>query len=301
MGALVGLVLHVHKTHMCNFCHFMHAEINLPAMYDIEHMYNNFHMRDKFVQLMFAWCSREVTTKKACLDILDEGGSRWTWFMALLHWMPISEAALDYMHNFYFGITKNLFMDFLANRYLLNKKMWDLVDTTLASIQWPTGIGHLPTNISPCLENHLLPKADQWCQWLNIQCTMLWLCWRDANDKIPRDVPPIPANTKSNPTFLRNLDEIYEIFLYDLIAECILASEHISMDELHLSIHLVPNHHLAMHYPEIFWLFGPECFNGEQEKVKHNGKAGGQMELILLRNWVRKHRFYKLAKCKNMN
>ncbi|EIW57889.1 uncharacterized protein TRAVEDRAFT_38232 [Trametes versicolor FP-101664 SS1] len=295
-----GAASHAHKTHMCNFCHATHDEINLASGYDVE----NFRMRDDFEQLAYAWRSREATSARARKHILDEGGSRWTEFMAIPGWMPVSRAALDYMHNFYLGIMKNLFMDFLVDGYLFNKKMWDQFDVIMASIKWPSGIGRLPTNLG---ENHSLPKADQWRRWLNIQPTMLWLCWRDAEDRISRTAPDIPGNAKSTPMFLRNLKEIYDIFLYASIAERILASESISMEEemLRLGIHLVPNHHLAMHYPDFFRLFGPvyawwlyaqERFNGEQERVNHNGKAGGEMELTLLRNWVGKHRFYELVR-----
>ncbi|CDO73340.1 hypothetical protein BN946_scf185008.g103 [Trametes cinnabarina] len=306
-----GAASHAHNVHMCNFCHATHDEINLPAGYNVE----EFRMCDDYAQLAFAWRSREAVLKAARQRILDEGGSHWTEFMALPGWMPVSHAALDYMHNFYLGITKNLFMDFLADGYLLNKKMWDLFDDVLGTIKWPSGIGRLPTNLG---ENHSLPKADQWRRWLNIQCTMLWLCWRDDSDHIPRTAPPIPANTKQDPGFIRNLREIYEVFIYASVAERFLARENISMDDVHcghhylrrccqemlcLGVHLVPNHHLAMHYPEIFRLFGPvyawwlyaqERYNGEQEKVKHNGKSGGEMELTLLRNWVGKHQFYEL-------
>ncbi|KAH9849688.1 hypothetical protein C2E23DRAFT_736978 [Lenzites betulinus] len=228
-------------------------------------------------------------------------------FMAIPGWMPVTHAALDYMHNFYLGITKNLFMDFLVNGYLLDKKMWGQFDTVMASIEWPSGIGRLPTNLG---ENHSLPKADQWRRWLNIQSTMLWLCWRDSDDRISRTAPAVPGNAKTTPVFIRNLKEIYDIFIYASVAERILASESISMEEemLRLGIHLVPNHHLAMHYPVVFRLFGPvyawwlyaqERFNGEQERVNHNGKAGGEMELTLLRNWVGKHRFYELVSADN--
>ncbi len=123
-------------------------------------------MCDDFEQLAFAWRSRDATSARARKHILDEGGSRWTEFMAIPGWMPVSRAALDYMHNFYralsklcglmifphtfmaVGITKNLFMDFLVNGYLFNKKMWDQFDTIMVSIKWPSGIGHLPTNVS---------------------------------------------------------------------------------------------------------------------------------------------------------
>lgn len=71
-----------------------------------------------------------------------------------------------------------------------------------------------------------------------------------------------------------------------------------------LGVHLVPNFHYAMHYPQFFRLFGPvyawwlfahERFNGELEKVNLNGHASGEMELSLMRNWITKHRLYELV------
>jgi hypothetical protein len=71
---------------------------------------------------------------------------------------------------------------------------------------------------------------------------------------------------------------------------------------LDLGIHLVINHHLAMHYEDMIKLFGPiygwwlfafERFNGMLEKVNHNGHDGGRMELTLLRNWVQTHLIYE--------
>jgi hypothetical protein len=72
---------------------------------------------------------------------------------------------------------------------------------------------------------------------------------------------------------------------------------------LALGIHLVINHHLAMHYEDMIKLFGPiygwwlfafERFNGLLEKVKHNGHDGGRMEITLMRNWVQTHLIYEL-------
>lgn len=70
-----------------------------------------------------------------------------------------------------------------------------------------------------------------------------------------------------------------------------------------LGIHLVINHHMAMHYYDMikrfgpvygWWLFAFERFNGLLEKVKLNGHDGGRMEVTLLRNWVQSHLLYEL-------
>ena len=231
-----------------------------------------------------------------------------------------------------------MFTDFLANSYCLDKKMWETLEATVNSIKWPSGIGRLPTNVrNPYLtgmtsliacytstqlaENHSLAKADQWRRWANIQCTVLWICWRNQYDRIRTCPPDVPAGAKKQPTFNRtSLPAIYDIFLKTLIVERTLAAKSISMEDvnrghgylvhdvcqamLRLGVHLVPNHHLAMHYPRIFrlggpayawWLYAQERFNGEQETVNHNGHAGGEMELTLLRNWVAKHRLYELV------
>ncbi|GBE85854.1 hypothetical protein SCP_0803760 [Sparassis crispa] len=58
-----------------------------------------------------------------------------------------------------------------------------------------------------------------------------------------------------------------------------------------------------MHYTDIFkrfgpayswWLFAFEHCNGEQEQVKLNGHAEGEMEVTMMRNWVAKHRLHEL-------
>ncbi|TFK78562.1 hypothetical protein K466DRAFT_507108, partial [Polyporus arcularius HHB13444] len=161
-------------------------------------------------------------------------------------------------------------------------------------------------------ENKGLPKADQWRRWVNIQVTVLWAVWRDEEDKIRTEAPEVPHNAKMKPTFTRNLLKIYQLFQYASLAERILAAKSISMEEVQhghrylrwcceemvrLGIHMVPNFHFAMHYPQFFELFGPvyawwlfahERFNGELEQVNLNGHADGEMELTLMRNWIAK-------------
>lgn len=165
-----------------------------------------------------------------------------------------------------------------------------------------------------------MQKADQWRRWIHIQPTVLWLCWRDDNDSIPTSAPNIPGNVKHKPTFRRNLQDIYRTLMYLSIAERILANKMLSMSDvqqgqryiqlhcqelLRLGVHLLPNHHLSMHYSDIFrrfgpayvwWLFAFERFNGDQESVNINGRGGGEVEMTLIRNWVSKHRLFELVR-----
>lgn len=155
-------------------------------------------------------------------------------------------------------------------------------------------------------------------RWVEIQPTILWLCWQDENGRIPKSAPPIPAQAKSIPKFRRQLDEIYELALFLLVSDHILAAKSISMDEVtkghwyltmynhgavKLGIPLVINNHLAMHYPSCYrfgptytwWLYGFERCNGDQKKVNLNGHADSEMELTLARDWVQKHCLYELV------
>lgn len=78
---------------------------------------------------------------------------------------------------------------------------------------------------------------------------------------------------------------------------------------LRIEAHLTINHHLAMHYVDIFrrfgpayvwWLFAFERCNGEQEQVNTNGRAGGEMELTLMRSWVGKHQLFELVRVRGL-
>lgn len=112
---------------------------------------------------------------------------------------------------------------------------------------------------------------------------------------------------------------IYQNSLYLSVAERILAKHEISLDNVRrgqryikrhcdgllcLDIHLVMNHHLAMHYEPVFtgfgpsyawWLFAFKRCNGDQEQVELNGHADGIMELTMMRNAVGKQRLHELV------
>ncbi|KAL6307607.1 hypothetical protein BKA93DRAFT_815915 [Sparassis latifolia] len=207
--------------------------------------------------------------------------------------MPVATTALDYMHNFY-SIIKEMHNKVLDEGYLLDAAGWRLME------------------------------ENQWRCWVNVQTTVMWICWRDKNDKIPHREPPIPSNAKHELTFRRYLDEVYQLLIYLSVAERILASKAISMDEvgrgqhylqkfsqgmLALGAHLVINHHMSMHYSLVFksfgpahawWLFAFERCNGEQEAVNLNGHAEGEMETTLMRNWLAKQRLYELVEFVSM-
>lgn len=199
---------------------------------------------------------------------------------------------------------------------------------------WPSGIGRLPTNVSSflltnsclfitiCLQlgdDNSLPKADQWRRLSSIHPVVLWVCWKDQRSRIKKVAPTVPANAKTQPKFRRNLPAIYNLVLYLSVAERILASKAMSVNDvdrgqrylqlycqgLHkIGAHQTINNHLAMHYSLVFrrfspayatWLFGFERFNGVLENVNLNGHGGGEMEYSLARECVGKHRLYELV------
>lgn len=161
---------------------------------------------------------------------------------------------------------------------------------------------------------------DQWRQWSAVMPIILWLCWRNEANQIKLSVPSIPARTKKPPTFKRDLKEIYRLSLYLSAAERIMAARSVTLEtvdrgqlylqrfclgSLRLGIHMLPNHHLAMHYRLIFELYGPcyawwlfsfERFNGLNEKVNLNGHENGEMELSVMRSWLYKHRIHELVR-----
>ncbi|KAI0826846.1 hypothetical protein BC628DRAFT_1410053 [Trametes gibbosa] len=309
---LEAFAAHNHKKNPCYFCKISHSDINAPEGYDI----NNFVLRDEWEQVRHAFAYRDTSSARSQKTLFEENGQRWAKLFELPGWMP-SGCAIDFMHNYYLGIGKEMYSAFLVRGHLLNKNMWRRLEITVNSITWPSGIGRLPTNLG---ENHSFAKADQWRRFVNIQCTVLWTVWGNDQDEIRKTPPSVPSTVKGIKSFsCDNLPYIYDIFLFASVAERILAAKSISMDEvfrghsylqrvcvhmLHLGLHLLPNHHLAMHYLDIFRLFGPvyawwlyahERFNGIQEKVRTNGKAEGEMEITMTRNWIAKQRLYELA------
>ncbi|TBU31210.1 hypothetical protein BD311DRAFT_132047 [Dichomitus squalens] len=290
---LKGTALHSHKTHLCGCCSAEHSDLNTEAGYDCE----NFTLRDDWEMLAASFRAKQVTSKKKRKEILDETGKRYSVMDELTGWLPVSTSAIDFMHNFY-GMASHMFKEILIGGYLLDADGWRRLQDVVNSIQWPSGIGRLPSNLG---ENRGLPKADQWRRWVNIQCTVLWSVWRGEDDRIRQSAPDIPSNAKARPKFERNLIKIYCVFIYASLAEWILAAKTISKQEVEhghrflqwscqemvaLGIHLVPNFHYSMHYPQFFRLFGPvyawwlfahERFNGELEKVNINGHADGHI------------------------
>lgn len=166
--------------------------------------------------------------------------------------------------------------------------------------------------------NQSLKKADEWRRLLTITPILLWWSWKNDDDEILNVPPPIPPNATQIPEHSRNPSLIYSAVLLLCVAVRILASREISMTQarlgqtflteyikalLALKVHLVINHHMAMHYLRMIKLFGPvygwwlfafERFNGMLEKVKTNGKDGGRSEQTLLRNWLMTHLTYEL-------
>ena len=113
--------------------------------------------------------------------------------------------------------------------------------------------------------NQSLKTADEWQPLLTITPVLLWWCWKNNGDDIPNTPPPIPPNVTQVPEHSQNPSLIYA-------AVHILASRSISMTQTHLrqtflteyvkvllelQVHLVINHHMAMHYLRMIKPFGP--------------------------------------------
>lgn len=147
---------------------------------------------------------------------------------------------------------------------------------------------------------------------------LLWWTWKDNTDSIPDSAPPVPPNTRELPDHSRNQRDLYGAILLLCAGVRMLASRSISMAQartgqaflceyskalLRLHVHLVPNHHMSVHYAKMikcfgpvysWWLFAFERFNGMLKRVNTNGKDGGRAELTLMRSWVMTHLIYEL-------
>ncbi|EGN95381.1 hypothetical protein SERLA73DRAFT_60037 [Serpula lacrymans var. lacrymans S7.3] len=308
---LTGAAGHSHKKHPCNVCDTTLEDINTPKGYDIK----NFKIRDNWAQLKHAHQSLLASTERARTKVLDDYGSRYSLFNSLPGWLPVKNTPIDFMHNFYgtflfiflfniqtnhgLGIVHSIF-DVIVKGYLLNSAGWRQFEDAINSVIWPSGIGRLPNNLGG---NHSLQKMYQWRRLCNIFPTILWLCWKDDEDKIKQTPPPVPSQTKSPPKFKCGLQIIYNAALYLSLAGCIFAYQSISSTDIE-RVHLTINHHLSMHYAPIFkrfgpayswWLFAFERYNGELEQMNLNGHGGGEMEYTLLRDWIEKNRLYEMV------
>ncbi|KZT25039.1 hypothetical protein NEOLEDRAFT_1156520 [Neolentinus lepideus HHB14362 ss-1] len=297
-----GFASHTHGMQPCPWCDITMADIHRPSGYTPE----NFVRKDDFQLLRQSFLSKDAPPRRQD-HILDNYGIRWCTKNLLAGWLPSTRCALDFMHNIFLGVIAHLFTQVLFSGYMFSgaggrssqkQRFEDLVN----SVRWPSHVTRLPKNLG---ENQSLKKADEWRRLLHITPILLWWTWKDSSDQIPNRAPPLPSNVKRKPTHSRNCIRI-------------LASRTISMAEarlghdflvqyckhcLRLGIHLVINHHLAMHYVDMIKLFGPiygwwlfafERLNGMFEKVNHNGHDGGRMELTLMRNWVQTQLLYEL-------
>lgn len=167
-------------------------------------------------------------------------------------------------------------------------------------------------------ENQSLKKADEWRHLLTIAPVLLWFVWRLQDDSIPDLEPQLSPNKKINMTHSRSQKKLYSAVLLLCAGVRLLATWTITLCQaqmgqeflaqfchalLTLGVPLVINHHLSLHFFDMiclfrpiyaWWLFAFECFNGMMEKVKHNSHDGGQMEVMLLQNWVQTQFIYEL-------
>ena len=106
-----------------------------------------------------------------------------------------------------------------------------------------------------------------------------------------------------------NLHHYYNTVLYFSVSLCILPSRSISPNEVVrgcrfllqavqswacMNCHLVPYHHLSMHFEDQFlqlgptpgwWAYGSECNNGILGQTNHNNHIGGELEATIMRRW----------------
>jgi hypothetical protein len=59
----------------------------------------DFKLRDDWEMMMWAYKSKNVTTKQTCKKILDEKGVCWSSMLNIPGFSPTKSALLDMMHN----------------------------------------------------------------------------------------------------------------------------------------------------------------------------------------------------------
>lgn len=222
-------------------------------------------------------------------------------------------------------MVSNEFQAVLVDGVMLSKAQWRHMEDVLRSIDFPSRAGRLPSNVSLfsapsryCLTilpqiatNPSLKKADELRTWSIIAPAVLYVVWKDDDDRLPDTAQPIPPNTKARPSWDRNPRQIYQLILRLSVALRVLALRAISLDECNAAVEdirqycrlrllygiaLTISHHLAMHYQEFFrrygpayamWLFAFEALNGLLKKINTNRRGAGEMELTFMRSWIR--------------
>ncbi|EEB92189.1 hypothetical protein MPER_09337, partial [Moniliophthora perniciosa FA553] len=280
-----GLAGHSADMNPCPWCYCTSLDINRGTGYIID----GFKLRDEEFMIKQKFFAKNEPHRQE--EILARHGVQFSALDWIPGWRPGSQTALDFMHCVFLGVVAWLFTKILfaahmfygAGPYSGRKRFEDAIN----SIKWPSHITRLPKNLG---ENQSLKKADEWRTLLTIAPVVLWLSWRnETNDEIPDTEPPVAPNEVIKTKHSRKRKSLYEVILMLCAGVRILSMRQISM-RAELSI----NHHLAMHFGDMFklygpvyawWLFAYERFNGMFEQVKLNGHGGGAIEHPPMRYW----------------
>ncbi|KAF5384761.1 hypothetical protein D9615_001059 [Tricholomella constricta] len=310
-----GTAGHSADFHPCPYCETVLIDINKPQTYEA----GGETKKDDY-QLLRQAFSAKISSTRRQNKILKDYGVRWSVLNVLANWFPSSKTALDFMHNIFLGLICHFFSQVLFAAHMFsgaggNNSPKQRFEDLINRVRWPSHITRLPKNMG---ENQSLKKADEWRRLLTITPVLLWYSWRDVNDSIPNSTPRVSPNEVITTTHSRNRRELYSASLLLCVGVRLLATRTITLSQarlgqeflvqfcracLGLGISLVINHHLSTHFFDMirrfgpiygWWLFAFERFNGMLEKVNHNGKDGGKMEVTLLRNWAQTQLIYEL-------
>ncbi|KDN33733.1 hypothetical protein RSAG8_13176, partial [Rhizoctonia solani AG-8 WAC10335] len=298
-----GLPPHMHRKRIgcdCDVCQADLAEIKAFQPEDFTYL-DEWHI----IAL-----SKQATESQAARNrIAKEHGIRWSAFNELPGWMPHASAPFDPMHCLYLGIVNRLWCDVIEDGYLLSTQQKAIFEAFLTSLRWPSQIGRLPSPTTTALNRR---KADEWRRLISILPLVLWISWRNGNDEIVSNAPPVPAQVSKKPAFTRDILEIWECVVYltasiRLFTSWIAYRPDIERAQSYmayycqrlrrLSVRLQPNHHFALHLLQYFdaygpcyawWLFPFERFNGILEDIELNGHPD-DMDTTLARWWIRTH------------
>ncbi|THU83343.1 hypothetical protein K435DRAFT_971601 [Dendrothele bispora CBS 962.96] len=311
---LAGFAGHGADMHPCPWCRCTSVDVDKPEGYNI----NTFIPRNDYDLLKHKFQAKDAPPQRQP-EILGRHGVRFSTFDWIPGWHPCRQTALDFMHCIFLGSvvawlwTQILFashMFYGAGPTSPRRQFEDAIN----AIRWPSHITRLPKNLG---ENQSLKKADEWRRLLTVTPVVLWMSWRDEQDKIPDTEPSLAPNETIKTKHSRKRKSLYNVILMLCAGVRLLSTKTISMHQanagvvylsnychglLLLGASLSINHHIAMHFASMiklygpvyaWWLFAFEHFNSMLEKVKLNGHDGGRMELTMMRHWVMTHLVYE--------
>ncbi|KAF6762530.1 hypothetical protein DFP72DRAFT_987053 [Ephemerocybe angulata] len=270
-----GFSGHTADFHPCPWCNCMMLDVNKQSGY----VPTSFTLKDDPDLLRQKFRSKDAGVDRQ-VDIASRYGVRFSAFDWLPGWKPAKQTPLDFMHCVFLGIVTWLFGRILVGAHMFGGLGGDdspkmRFEQSLNS-RWPSHITCLLKNLG---HNQSVKKADEWRQLITVAPVILWMTWRDADNSIPDTEPQLAPNKKISTTHTQKQCSLYEVILYLCAAVWMLSMKTISMAQAAVGQQylLSINHHLAMHFEPMIWLFGPvyawwlfvyEHFNGMLEKVQ---------------------------------